>query len=108
MVLEYWGVGDAAVEVLRHPLLTAQYAFGLRWKKDSLSSRSRKHKWTEQWREADASYIWVRLSPHLGCLTESDWCLWYAIYGNRCLALEVTGNPSIMAGNSSPPMGVTV
>ena len=65
MVLEYWGVGDAAVEVLRHPLLNAQYAFGLRWKKaDSLSSQSRKYLWTEQWREADASYIWVRLSPH--------------------------------------------
>ena len=111
MVLEGWGVGDAAVEVLRHPLLSAQYPVGLRWKKaDSLSSQSRKYLWTEQWREADASYIWVRLSPHfvsLG-LTESDWCLWYAIYGNRCLALEVTGKPSIMVGNSSPPMGVTV
>ena len=65
MVVEERGVGDTAVEVLRHPLLSAQYPVGLRWKKAaSLSSRSRKHKWTEQWREADASYIWVRLSPH--------------------------------------------
>ena len=66
MVLKGGGVGDAAVEVLHHPLLSAQYPVGLRWKKaDSPSSQSRKYLWTEQWREADASYIWVRLSPHL-------------------------------------------
>ena len=77
MVLEDWGVGHAAVEVLHPPSLSTQRF----WTNGKTASKSTKSTWTEQWREADGgSCIWVQLSPHLvsaGC--QSDWRLCYAI-----------------------------
>ena len=76
MVLEDWGVGHAAVEVLHPPLLAA---FGQKLK---VPYRAQNTRGQSSRREADGSYIRVQLSPHLvsgGCLTGSDWRLWYAI-----------------------------
>ena len=108
MVLEDWGVGHAAVEVLHPPPLSTRRF----WTKAKNASKSAKSTWTEQWREADGgSCIWVRLSPHLvsggGC--QSDWrasAMQFVTKG--CLALEMTSKPSFIAGIFSPPMGVTL
>ena len=95
MVLEDWGVGHAAVEVLHSPSLSTQRFL----KNAKTASKSTKSTWTEQWREADGgSCIWVRLSPHTvsgGC--QSDWRVSAMQFvTKRCLALEMSGKPSFI------------
>ena len=94
MVLEDWGVGHAAVEVLHPPPLSTRRF----WTKAKTASKSAKSTWTEQWREADdGSCIWVQLSPHLvsGGVAKVTGVSAMQFVTKGCLALEMSGKPSI-------------